>query len=107
MLYGMASTGITASKKWLAKASAIRVKDSTGNLVQAPMWSRVWQLKPTFQEKAKGKYFQVTDIQDKGWIPEGLAPTVKAAFEEAQGYDKARIAVVEKAPEDDSPDWAK
>jgi hypothetical protein len=106
MLYGMASTGIPASKKWLAKASAIRVKDSEGNIVQAPMWSRVWELKPTFQEKKKGSFFQVTDIQDKGWIDSSIANAVKAAFEEAQGYDKSRIASVEKA-EEAEPDWVK
>ena len=107
MLYGMASTAIPASKKWLAKASAVRVKDAEGNIAQAPMWSRVWQLKTSFHDEPKGKYWQVSDIQDKGWIPADIAPAVKMAFEEAQGYDKSRIAAVEKAPEDDAPDWAK
>jgi hypothetical protein len=103
----MASTGIPASKKWLAKASAVRVRAADGSLVQAPMWSRVWRLKTQFEEKPKGKYWQVGDVIDGGWIPAALAPTVQAMFEEAQSYDKARIGAVEKIPEEDIPEWAK
>ena len=107
LLYSMSSTGIPASKKWLAKASAVRVKDGSGSLQQAPMWSRVWELNVSFEQKPKGSYFQVNDIQDKGWIPEGLAKPVRLAFEEAQTYDRSRIVVVEKAAGDDTPEWAK
>jgi hypothetical protein len=107
LLYGMASTAIPPSKKWLAKASAIRVKDADGNIAQAPMWARVWQLKPAFQDKPNGKYWQVTDIADKGWIDPSLAASARVAFEEAQNYDKSRISAVDKAPEEDTPEWAK
>jgi len=106
LLYGMSSTGIPASKKWLAKASAIRVKDASGNLVQAPMWSRIWTLKTSFEQKPQGSYFQVSDIVDKGWIPAEASKVVKDAFDEAQSYDKMRIKTVEEKV-DDTPEWAK
>lgn len=107
LLYCMSSSGIPASKKWLAKASAVRVSDASGAIVQAPMWSRVWELKASFVEKPKGKYFQVTDITDKGWISASLAQVAKLAFDEAQSYDRSRIAAVEPTVDEETPDWAK
>jgi hypothetical protein len=101
LLYPMSSTGIPASKKWLAKATAIRVKDADGNLAQAPMWSRVWTLRTGFVQSPKGNFFQVSDVADRGWIPESLVAVVKSAFEEAQAYSKSRLAVKPAEAEDE------
>lgn len=103
LLYPMTSTGIPMSKKWLAKASAIRVDGPNGVKVCAPMWSRIWKLKVNFVTSPKGNYFQVADASDEGWIPAELTPTAKSAFEECLAYDKARVAGVEK--HGDEPDW--
>lgn len=100
LMYPMSSTGIPASKKWLAKASATRVQDPEGHLVQAPMWSRTWKLKVGFVKSPKGNYHQVSDVLDCGWIPEQLAEPVQGAFVEAQDYIKARVQIVDKAMED-------
>ena len=96
LLYAMTSTGIPASKMWLAKAGSIRVKDPEGKLVQAPMWARVWELKAIYKQGAKGSYFKVSNITDRGWIDEKLAPMAKTMFEEAQSYNKLQIAAVVK-----------
>ena len=105
LIYPMSSTGIPASKKWLAKASALRVRDKAGNLVQAPMWSRVWGLKVAYNKTPKGDYYQVVDTIDHGWVPEAFVPVAKESFRQAQEYykDKDKISaaedqVVEKVP---------
>jgi hypothetical protein len=106
LLYPMSSTGIPASKKWLAKAAALRVKDATGNLVQAPMYSRIWQLKIGFVQSPKGNYFQVADVTDRGWVPETIMGAVKSAFEEAQAFDRSRIFVLEKSDDEVPASWS-
>lgn len=98
LLYAMTSSGIPASKKWLAKASMVRVQDADGGMAQAPIWSRIWEPKITYVND-NGGYYQVADIIDRGWISESMAPVVREAFEEVLAYDKARIAAVEKAEE--------
>lgn len=103
LLYPMTSTGIPMSKKWLAKASAIRGKAADGSLSQAPMWSRVWGFKVNFVKGDKGSYYQVADASDLGWIPAEFASIAKSAFEEVREYDKARVSGIEK--HDDAPDW--
>jgi hypothetical protein len=103
LLYPMTSTGIPASKKWLAKASAIRVKDENGIPGPVHMWSRIWKIKVNFEKSKKGNYFQMNDASDQGWIPASLAPVAQAAFDDAQSYDKERVSAVEK--HDDAPDW--
>lgn len=106
LLYPMTSTGIPASKKWLAKSAAIRVKTADGKLAQAPMWSRIWGLKVNFIQSPKGNYFQVNDVADCGWITADLAPGAEAAFNEVLAYDKSRVAGVEKTHDDDpTKDW--
>lgn len=95
LLYPMTSTGIPTSKKWLAKASAIRAKAADGSLAAVPMYSRIWRLKVGFIQSPKGNFFQVQDAQDEGWIPGSLEMAVKAAFSEAQDYIHGRVAVVE------------
>lgn len=108
LLYPMTSTGIPMSKKWLAKAWAIKVKSKDGTLVSAPMWSRVWQFKVNFVTSPKGNYFQVADATDQGWIDQQTAPIAEAAFDEAMAYDKSRVQGAEKttpAQADDTPEW--
>jgi hypothetical protein len=107
LLYPMTSTGIPASKKALAKSSAIKVKDATGRMVQVPMYSRVWELKVDFVQSPKGSYFKATDFVDKGWIPATIEGIVKAGFDEAQAYIKNKVPIVEAPGHDDEPDWVK
>lgn len=95
LLYPMSSTGIPASKKWLAKATNIRVTTEDGKVVQPPMWSRIWSMKVVFVKGAKGNYYQVNDVLDNGWLPENISGAVREAFLNAQDYDKQRIAQVE------------
>jgi len=107
LLYPMTSTGIPASKKALAKSSAIKVKDAAGKMVQVPMYSRVWELKVDFVQSPKGSYFKVSDFVDKGWISAAVEAPVKAAFDEAQAYIKNKVPIVEAGGHDDEPDWVK
>jgi len=100
LLYPMSSTGIPASKKWLAKASAVRVSNEEGKLIQPPMWARVWSPKVTYQKNTKGSFYQVSDVADCGWIPAAIATAVREAFLNAQEYDKQRISQVEHSDDE-------
>jgi hypothetical protein len=103
LLYPMTSTGIPPSRKWLSKSSAIKVLNEKGEPVldnngvpkQAPMWYRIWKPKVTWQEKKRGKFYQVADFLDGGWLPDEYRPVVQQAFDEVRAYDKARIAAAD------------
>ena len=100
LMYPMSSTAIPASKKWLAKATAIRITDSEGDLQQAPIWARIWQLRSSFVQSPKGNYFQVADVIDCGWIPDNSVSAIKNAFEEVLEYDKTRIVATDRVVEE-------
>ena len=91
LIYSMSSSGIPASKKWLASASAVRIKTAEGRIEHAPIWSRVWELHTSMINGDKGNYFQLTDWKDCGWVPVDEAEIFKAAFDEYQSIERSKI----------------
>lgn len=90
MLYAMASTGIGPSKTILTLAENIKV-DRDGKKILAPIWSSVWELGLSMLSSENGDYYQVTQIERKGWVRKDLAGFFKDAFEALQATDNRTI----------------
>jgi hypothetical protein len=56
-LVTMSSTQLKKSRQWMSKMQGIKIKDSVGNFVTAPMSSRVYKLTTTPESNDKGSWF--------------------------------------------------
>jgi len=90
MIFGMTSTGISPSKKWLTMAQSIHVKRN-GIMQKAPMWVAVWTLKTAMFSNDQGSYYQINTPEQAGYVHSLVAQKIKQAFDEAQSIEASRF----------------
>lgn len=82
MIFPLKSTSIKYVRKWLSKATIIKIPNTTQ---QAPLFSRVWEITTTQVQNEKGRWYQIGEdstvlSKDLGFIPGELEKHVLAAI---------------------------
>ena len=63
---GLASTGLQVSRQWNTLMKEFKIRNSAGNMVVAPSWSRAYRVKTVYRTNDQGDWFQVI-VADDGW----------------------------------------
>lgn len=90
MIFGLTSTGISPSKKWLTMAQNIHVKRN-GIVQKAPMWVAVWTLKTAMFTNDQGSYYQINTPEQTGFVHGSVAQKIKNDFDDAQAIESSRF----------------
>jgi len=97
---GLTSTGLQVSRQWNTLMREFKLRNSHGQMVTAPSWSRAYRIKTVYRTNDQGDWFQIV-VSDEGWsTPEQEDARVMARqfFREA----RERGVVLGRPPETDT-----
>ncbi len=105
ILFALASTGITHSKKWLTKASMITNEEGK----QYPLFASIWKLKTALNANDFGKWYALgnkksTLINHVGFITKNMVSNIKAQLNIVKDYLKNVHAISYAEVEDEEID---
>lgn len=74
MIYAATGTSIGGARKWLTMATS---KKAGGKAL--PIWATVWRISSVYDSNERGKFYKLGGIEDRGYTPDDMVPTVRDA----------------------------